>query len=121
MVRIPSIRVAKITACRSQQARPLSRLRRTDILLQSRSDESTSALMVRVYRNLRHGKTLPEALRAAMLQLAGRALMPAGDELDSWDSGRCPSDSRVRSHQCFALLGRLCALELRPSTTVMQP
>ena len=51
-------------------------------------DESTSALMMRVYRNLRHGKTLPEALRAAMLQLAGRALMPAGEELDSWDAGR---------------------------------
>jgi len=32
-------------------------------------DESTSALMTRVYRNLRHGKTLPEALRAAMLQV----------------------------------------------------
>jgi len=53
-------------------------------------DESTSALMVRIYRNLRVGKSLPEALRAAMLQLAGRALLPEGEELDPWDSPDTP-------------------------------
>ena len=53
-------------------------------------DESTSALMVRVYRNLRVGKSLPEALRAAMLQLAGRALMPEGEEVDAWDNREIP-------------------------------
>ena len=53
-------------------------------------DESTSALMVRVYRNLRVGKSLPEALRAAMLQLAGRALMPEGEEVNEWDGRDTP-------------------------------
>ena len=53
-------------------------------------DESTAALMVRVYRNLRVGKSLPEALRAAMLQLAGRALMPEGEAVDPWDDADTP-------------------------------
>ena len=53
-------------------------------------DESTAALMVRVYRNLRVGKSLPEALRAAMLQLAGRALMPEGEAIDPWDHADTP-------------------------------
>ena len=50
-------------------------------------DESTCALMRRVYRSLGAGKHLAEALRFAMLQLAGRQF---GEEIDPWDNPATP-------------------------------
>jgi hypothetical protein len=57
------------------------------ISMWSLMDESTCALMRRVYRHLGTGKALADALRCAMLQLAGRQF---GDEIDPWDNPSTP-------------------------------